>query len=57
MFPQATEYVMTSESNQTKVAFTDMRSGKKFAGELATGTAAIVMVGTDGRVVAAYNWK
>jgi hypothetical protein len=55
-FPEATLYVITSESNQTQVNFEDMRSGKRFAGTLASGRAAILLVGTDGRLIAAYNW-
>ena len=55
-FPDATLYVITSESNQTQVNFEDVRSGKRFAGTLASGRAAILLIGTDGRLIAAYNW-
>jgi hypothetical protein len=56
-FPSATLYVITSESNQTEVAFEDARSGKQVAGTLASGRAAMVLIGTDGTVLAAYNWN
>jgi len=56
-FPEATLYVLTSESNQAQLDFTDVRSGKRFAGTLAGGRAAILLVGVDGRLLAAYNWQ
>jgi hypothetical protein len=56
MFPDATIYVVTSESNQQQIEFTDRRSGKQFKGSLASGRAAILLVGTDGRLLAWYNW-
>ena len=56
MFPAATLYVLTSESNRQQLAFDDVRSRRHFAGTLESGTAAIVLVGTDGKVLAAYNW-
>jgi len=56
LYPKATLYVLTSESNQTAVSFTDRRSGKSFAGTLASGHAAILLVGTDGKLLATYNW-
>jgi hypothetical protein len=55
-YPDATLYVITSESNQKKVDFTDLRSGKHLTGMLATGQAAIVIVGKDGRLMSTYNW-
>jgi hypothetical protein len=55
-FPQATLYVITSESNQQPVNFTDARSGKQFSGTLPSGEAAMLLVGSDGRLLAAYNW-
>jgi Beta-galactosidase len=57
MFPKATMYVITSESNQPQVAFTDVRSGKRLAGRLEPGSAAIVLVGTDGNILASWNWS
>ncbi len=56
MFPNATLYVISSESNRKQVGFTDMRSGHKLSSELDPGTAAIVLVGTDGRIVSSYRW-
>jgi Beta-galactosidase len=56
-FPEATLYVITSESNETQVNFEDVRSGKQFAGTLASGRAAILLVGADGTLIAAYNWS
>jgi hypothetical protein len=56
-FPSATLYVLTSESNQTRVEFKDARSGRQFAGSLESGHAAILLVGTDGKVLSAYRWN
>ena len=56
LFPKATLYVITSESNQSEVVFTDQRSGKKFSGALAGGRAALLLVGIDGKLIASYNW-
>jgi hypothetical protein len=56
-FPRATLYVITSESNQQRVNFTDARSGRQFAGTLPSGQAAILLVSADGRLLAAYNWS
>jgi hypothetical protein len=56
-FPNATLYVLTSESNQTQVDFTDTRSGKSFSGELKSGRATIILVGVDGKLLATYNWR
>jgi hypothetical protein len=55
-FSNATLYVLTSESNQTNVSFTDLRSGKNFSGTLASGHAALLLVGSDGKLLASYNW-
>jgi hypothetical protein len=55
-FPSATLYVITSESNQQQVSFQDLRSGKRFAGLLPRGEAAILLVGADGKLLATYNW-
>ncbi len=54
--PEATLYVLTSESNQREVAFEDVRSGKRFSGELEPGRAALLLVGADGMVVSSYHW-
>lgn len=56
-FANATLYVLTSESNQSEVSFRDQVSGKSFSGTLEPGRAAILLVGNDGDVIAAYNWK
>jgi hypothetical protein len=55
-FSSATLYALTSESNQTDVSFTDLRSGKRFSGTLASGHAALLLVGGDGKLLASYNW-
>lgn len=55
-FPQATLYVVTSESNREQVDLTDLRSGKRFSQKLATGRAALLLVGADGTLLADYNW-
>lgn len=55
-FPDATLYVITSESNQMAVSFEDARSGKKLVGSLEPGRAAMMLVGADGKVIATYNW-
>ena len=57
VFPKATMYVITSESNKPQVGFTDVRSGKAFAGKLEPGSAAILVVGTDGSISASWNWS
>jgi Beta-galactosidase len=55
-FPHATLYVITSESNQAAVSFTDARSGKSFSGTLPPGRAALLLVGESGKLLATYNW-
>ncbi|MGD0911025.1 MAG: hypothetical protein ABR928_03975 [Terracidiphilus sp.] len=55
-YPDATLYVVTSESDQTKVDFTDVRSGKHLTGSLENGEAAIVLIGKDGRLISSYHW-
>jgi hypothetical protein len=56
MFPNATLYVVTSESNEAGVIFTDARSGHTFSGKLDPGGAAILLIGTDGKLIASWNW-
>jgi len=56
LFPQATLYVLTSESNRQDISFQDLRSGRKFSGKLPSGRAALLLVGTDGKLLANYNW-
>jgi len=55
-FPDATLYVLTSESNQMQVSFDDVRSGKHIAGMLENGRAALLLVGADGKLLSTYNW-
>ncbi len=55
-FPKATLYVLTSESNRQEVSFQDIRSGRRFSGILPSGRAALLLVGTDGKLLANYNW-
>lgn len=56
LLPEATLYVLTSETNATEVEFADARSGRRFAGTLAPGRAALLLVGTDGKLLASYHW-
>ena len=55
-YPNATLYVLTSESTRSEVSFEDLRSGKKFSGTLPAGGAALLLVGADGKLLASYNW-
>jgi hypothetical protein len=55
-FPRATLYVLASESNRSDVSFQDLRSGRKFSGTLPGGRAALLLVGTDGKLLATYHW-
>lgn len=57
LFPGATLYVVTSESSQPAVTFTDARSGHTFSGTLQPGSAAILLIGTDGKLTASWNWN
>ncbi len=56
-YPDATLYVITSETDQKKVDFTDVRSGKHVTGLLRNGEAAIVLIGKDGKLISSYNWS
>jgi Beta-galactosidase len=57
-FPHATLYVITSESAEpSDVSFEDQLSKKRFSGELSSSHAAMLLVGEDGIVLAAYGWK
>jgi hypothetical protein len=56
LFPKATLYVLASESNRSDVSFEDLRSGRKFSGSLPSGHAALLLVGTDGKLLATYHW-
>ena len=55
-FPQATLYVITSETNTTPISFTDIRSNKTFSGTIAAGRAALLLVGDKGELLARYGW-
>jgi hypothetical protein len=55
-YPQATLYVLASESNQKEVSFHDVRSGKDFSGQLEPGRAALLLIGVEGKLIASYNW-
>ncbi len=55
-YPNATLYVITSESNREHVDFKDVRSGREFTGTLASGRATILLVGADGKLLATFNW-
>jgi len=55
-YSNATLYVLASESNREQVSFTDARSGKSFTGNLPAGRAALLLIGTDGKLLASYHW-
>jgi len=54
--PHATLYALTSESNQTEIAFQDARSGRTFSGTLAPGRASLLLIGESGELISTYNW-
>lgn len=56
LYARATLYVITSESNERRIAFKDERSGHTFAGILEPGGSAILMVSAEGTVLASYHW-
>ena len=56
LFPKATLYVLASESNRSDISFQDLRSGRTFSGVLPSGRAALILVGTDGQLLATYHW-
>ncbi|WP_158945471.1 beta-galactosidase [Granulicella sp. S190] len=56
-YPDATLYVLTSETQQRTITFRDSRSGKNFSGDLAPGRAAMLLVETNGRLIASYHWS
>ena len=55
-YPYATLYVLTSESNQKRVSFHDVRSGKDFLGQLEPGRAALLLITLEGKLITSYNW-
>ena len=56
-FPHATLYVLSSESDQEAVSFTDSKSGKHVTGEISPGRTTLLVIGEDGKELASYNWK
>ena len=56
-YAAATLYVITSETASTTVTFHDRRSNRDFSSPLAAGRAALLMIGTDGKVLASYHWN
>jgi hypothetical protein len=56
VLPHATLYVLTSETATSPVSFTDVRSGKTFAGTLQAGHAALLLVGEHGDLLTSYGW-
>jgi Beta-galactosidase len=56
-FPHATLYVLSSESNQEALSFTDKRSGKHITGEISPGGTTLLLIGEDGKELASYHWK
>lgn len=56
-YPDATLYVITSETDEKAVDFTDLRSGKHLTGSLQNGETAIVLIGKDGKLISSYNWS
>ena len=56
-FPHATLYMISSETDQTKVSFEDAISRKQFSSELKPGRAALLLIGENGDLLASYNWK
>jgi hypothetical protein len=57
LFPHATLYLLTSETNLTAVSFHDQRSGQSFTGSLDPGRAALLLIGDDGKLIANYRWN
>jgi hypothetical protein len=56
VLPEATLYVLTSETNNKDMSFDDQRSGKHFAGQLEPGHAALLLVGKNGNLISSYGW-
>jgi hypothetical protein len=49
-------YVVSSESDRSKISFTDEASHEQFSSNLAPGRAALLLVGEKGDLLASYNW-
>ena len=56
-YAHATLYVLTSETAREAISFQDNRSGRTFHGTLEAGRAALLLVGTDGKLLASYGWR
>ena len=56
-YPHATLYMVSSESDETAVSFKDEATQKEFAGHLAPGRAALLLVGENGSLITSYNWQ
>ena len=56
-FPDATLYVVSSQTTAQDVSFRDERSATSFSAHLGAGRAALLLVGNNGRTLAAYNWQ
>ncbi|MGI4829287.1 MAG: hypothetical protein ACRYFU_13995, partial [Janthinobacterium lividum] len=54
--PQATLYVLTSETETMPVSFVDKRSGKRISGDLKAGRAALLLVSDHGELITSYGW-
>jgi hypothetical protein len=57
LLPNATLYVLTSETTEAAVSFRDERSGVSFKGNLEPGRAALLLVAKDGTLITAYQWQ
>jgi hypothetical protein len=55
-YKDATLYVVTSETEATTATFEDPRSHVLLSTSLDAGRAALVMVGTNGKILASYHW-
>jgi hypothetical protein len=56
VYADATLFVVTSETTASTVSFIDPRSHATLTTDLAAGRAALVMVGTNGKILASYHW-
>ena len=55
--PHATLYVLTSETEDSTVSFTDEHSDKLFSGKLDAGRAALLLISERGELLTSYNWN
>ena len=55
-YKDATLYVVASETEAATATFEDPRSHAWLSTSLDAGRAALVMVGTDGKILASYHW-